>query len=652
MIIKRLTLYNFGVYASYNTFAFNNSEKTVTLIGGMNGRGKTTFLEAILLALYGSNSVAFLESKYNSYGSYLRAHVNVDDGTNNSFVELEFNMNEKNDKNNYIINRSWNINGKYVKDVVNVKKNEIEDDFLTQNWTMFIESVLPSGLSNFFFFDGEKIAEIAEDETSLQMKEAIKSLLGINIIDTLQKDLTRISKRLLNEQIDDYSDMQIETLRISKEEQKKCLDRIDKDILNVEIEIEKINFDIEAKQHQFDKKGGEIANLSKSLYLERGNLNAQSEQIQSNLLDFAASELPLAMVQPLIGKIIEQSNKEYENNTMHMVSDKISEIFDKYPDVNNENELDIAKFIEFIKIQAANSNVDNIFNLSHSSYIHSMDLYNSQIEKRRKQYLSDKGIQKKIEKRISEIDNYLSVDIDEKVVQDIYKEIDKLKNLKVELQTQLNIKNKERVSINGKLLKATTEFNRYVEQSLKNMEREDDVKRLKGYVYIAQSLSERYKIELQKAKVDKLAATMTECYKKLIGKKNLIDKIEMDSETLDYYYVDENNKKISRNILSAGEKQLIVVSMLWALGICSGKKLPVIIDTPLARLDAFHRTALIDKYFPYASDQTVILSTDSEIDKTYYGIIKKYVGNEFTLVYNEDMKCSTIEDGYFKGVIG
>ena len=54
MVIKRLTLYNFGVYASYNTFIFDN-DKTVTLIGGRNGRGKTTFLEAILLALYGSN---------------------------------------------------------------------------------------------------------------------------------------------------------------------------------------------------------------------------------------------------------------------------------------------------------------------------------------------------------------------------------------------------------------------------------------------------------------------------------------------------------------------------------------------------------------------------------------------------------------------
>ena len=66
MIIKKLRLHNFGVYAGDNEFIFKG-EKPVVLIGGMNGRGKTTFLEAILLALYGSNSFAYVESGTKSY---------------------------------------------------------------------------------------------------------------------------------------------------------------------------------------------------------------------------------------------------------------------------------------------------------------------------------------------------------------------------------------------------------------------------------------------------------------------------------------------------------------------------------------------------------------------------------------------------------
>ena len=98
--------------------------------------------------------------------------------------------------------------------------------------------------------------------------------------------------------------------------------------------------------------------------------------------------------------------------------------------------------------------------------------------------------------------------------------------------------------------------------------------------------------------------------------------------------------------LSAGEKQLMVVSLLWALAICSRRKLPVIIDTPLSRLDSKHRMALLQTYVPNASDQTIVLSTDSEIYGKYYKAIKENVGNEYTLDYDDEKKCTTIQTGY------
>ena len=136
--------------------------------------------------------------------------------------------------------------------------------------------------------------------------------------------------------------------------------------------------------------------------------------------------------------------------------------------------------------------------------------------------------------------------------------------------------------------------------------------------------------------------------KKLFGKKNLIYKITMDYNTLDYYYLDSSGNEIPKTTLSAGEKQLMVISMLWALALCSKKKLPVIIDTPMARLDSIHRRALIEKYFPFASDQTIILSTDSEIYGDYFKLLKKNSSNQFTLVYDEERKCSSIRTGYFE----
>ena len=89
MIIKKLQLHNFGVYAGDNEFIFEGN-KPVVLIGGMNGRGKTTFLEAVLLGLYGSNSFAYTESKYKTYGQYLKSYVNKADGTKKTYKLTKF----------------------------------------------------------------------------------------------------------------------------------------------------------------------------------------------------------------------------------------------------------------------------------------------------------------------------------------------------------------------------------------------------------------------------------------------------------------------------------------------------------------------------------------------------------------------------------
>ena len=124
----------------------------------------------------------------------------------------------------------------------------------------------------------------------------------------------------------------------------------------------------------------------------------------------------------------------------------------------------------------------------------------------------------------------------------------------------------------------------------------------------------------------------------------------MESDSLTIKYLSEDGIEVPQDSLSAGEQQLMVISILWALSICSKKKLPVIIDTPLSRLDSLHRTALINTYFPNAGEQTIILSTDSEIDYTYYNLMKENVGDEFTLRYDEKTKSTSIEHGYLTGV--
>lgn len=253
-------------------------------------------------------------------------------------------------------------------------------------------------------------------------------------------------------------------------------------------------------------------------------------------------------------------------------------------------------------------------------------------------------------KKIDEIDNYLSVDIDEKALNRIFKRIKELEKEILIEEVNLSSLQQKRITLHGTAMIAESEFSKAAEQVLSSLESNDDNKRTVKYAHMTIEIIKRYRIRLQQRKTDILANTMTDCYKKLAYKKHLIEKIQMDPVTLDIHYLNGSNEEVEKKKLSAGEKQLMVISLLWALAICSKKKLPVIIDTPLSRLDSIHREALILTYFPNASEQTIILSTDSEIDQKYYELLKPHIGDEFTLVYDDELMKTTIKKGYlFEG---
>lgn len=298
MIIKKLTMHNFGVYASTNVLEFKG-KKPVILIGGMNGRGKTTILEAILLSLYGGNSFAYKESKYVTYGQYLKSYVNKADGTLETYVEIEFSMDVAG-KETYCVRRSWDSKGLRVREKTSVKKNGEANDFLTENWSMFVENILPSALSNFFFFDGEKIAELAVEETSEQMKESIKAMLGITVLDVLQSDVGKIISKISKETVGNKDLQRLEELRTAKEDVERKLEQADSNIASIQAELENLQFELEQLNNDYSVKGGGILEQKNQLMKQRSESLATAAGCQDQLLEIASGELPLALVEDLL----------------------------------------------------------------------------------------------------------------------------------------------------------------------------------------------------------------------------------------------------------------------------------------------------------------------------------------------------------------
>lgn len=646
MIINRLTMHNFGVYAGTNVFEFTH-KNPIVLIGGMNGRGKTTFLEAILLSLYGSNSIAYKESKYNSYNQYLRSYVNKNNWSQSSYIELEFVMNESSND-TYVVRREWNALSKITKEIICVKQNGEFSEFLTKNWAMFVENILPSALSSFYFFDGEKIAELAVDNTNEQIKESIRSMLGITILDVLKNDLGRCIRKIEKKNVNNEVSEKLEMLRQERDQAAKRIGKKDVEIVGVTSKIENINAAIEQLHKQYEIRGGVVIEQRQELMQKRAKIQTDIDKNAEELVGLAATELPLYLVKDFISQIKLQAEDEHNDFIMQQALEKMDIYLTEYSEINPASTEFSHDFIDFVREQTKKEATSVIYEMSDHALFQMNDLVESSLEQSIDSVKAELNQKKILQKQIDEVDSYLTLDINEKELTEIYNQIKDKENELIQLQVELSKLQQERSAINAILISNTAEFNRDVEAYLQKIELQDDADRMLKYSNMAIKILEVYTIELQKRKTGVLGKTITECYKKLANKKNMIQEIAMDPETLNMRYLDENGNEVLKDSLSAGEKQLMVIAILWALALCSKKKLPVIIDTPLSRLDSRHRTSIITTYFPNASDQTIILSTDTEIDQNYYDMMKDSVGDEFTLVYSEESKSTSIRKGYFQ----
>lgn len=645
MIINRLTMHNFGVYAGTNIFEFTHN-KPIVLIGGMNGRGKTTFLEAILLSLYGANSIAYKESKNNSYNKYLRSYVNKSHWSQSSFIELEFVLNESSND-TYLVRREWDALSKITKERISVQQNGTYSEFLTKNWGMFVENILPSALASFYFFDGEKIAELAVAKTDDQMKESIRSMLGITVLDILKNDLGRSIRRISKKGKNNDSTVKLDNLREERNQAVLKLEKIDAVISLSREKVEDIQENLEQLHKSYELQGGAVLEQRQEMMQKRAQVQTEITQNAEALIGVAAKELPLVLVKDLICQIKLQAEDEHNDFIMKQALAQMDDYLSEFS-LTNPDLIDASQaFVNYVRTKTTEDAAPMVYEMSDPALFQVNELLESTLNNsvhHAKALFSNK---ESLKKQLDELDSYLTLDINEKELTAIYDQIKAKEAELVEAQVELTKLHQDRSSINAVVIAKTAEYNRDVEAHLQKIELQDDSDRMLKYSNMALRIVDAYTIELQKRKTGILGTTITDCYKKLANKKNLIQEIVMDPETLDMQYLDENGKAVSKESLSAGEKQLMVLAILWALALCSKKKLPVIIDTPLSRLDSQHRTSIITTYFPNASDQTIILSTDTEIDHNYYDMMKESVGNEFTLVYSEETKSTTIKEGYF-----
>lgn len=180
MIIKQIKLTNFRQFMGEHVIEFStDKEKNVSVILGSNTCGKTTIVGAFIWGLYGVNNLKEPKMLLNSVLAQKLTFGSQD-------VSVEITLNH--DNKDYIILRTQRFSKSATGDSVRGNTPELKVSYVVESGETIpvnpaecqnvIESILPQALSDYFFFDGERIKSI---NTKANVKDAVRGLMGLDV---------------------------------------------------------------------------------------------------------------------------------------------------------------------------------------------------------------------------------------------------------------------------------------------------------------------------------------------------------------------------------------------------------------------------------------------------------------------------------------
>jgi len=658
LILKSLQISNYGIFQGIHSINFAQpSIKRITLIGGLNGSGKTTIFDAIQISLFGMKSNLHKENssqKATPYLKFLESKINRNiTPAKGSAISLVINLADDVDiEEDITITRSWKKTSTGVKEEFEVMRNDLIDIDLTNNWIEFISQIISPSLSKLFLFDGEKILHFAKPEnTSKLLIQGIQTLLGADLVTSLEADLRLLKKNILKD---------------TKHEDKAQLDDLDAAISNLKKQLLTLNSKLENNQEllleyqesddqiqdTFDLSGfktsKKIAQLEEKIFAISAQMGALKKEQESII----AGSMPLGLVQKKIKSIESESIKrlailehkakiiawqERDREFLKLLKkEKNTTLLEKL-----QKSLAASLEAESLDEEVANAN-------SYISNSGDIQMLYQEIKNAARNFKDNSKELDSLQQELEQTQKSLLRAPDSKNMQKIFKQRDASKSSIIKLEVEIEGNKNLIVKLEKDLVMAENRFKRHFEETVKLLQSSSIQKKQLEKIQVVEGTLAKFSKELVWRSLNQFETLITSKFKYLIRKDSLVDSFTIDKQTFMISALNEANQPIQLQDLSAGERQILAISILWSLSEVANIKIPVIIDTPLGRLDSKHRHQLITKYFPEASLQTIILSTDEEIIGPYYKLCKPYVGEEYLCTENPKIKTSgTIIKGYF-----
>ena len=667
MLLRRIALTNIGLFQGRHEFdLMPNFLKTVsrpiTLIGGMNGTGKTTMLESLRLCLYGKDSLG-PKVPQRVYEQHLAKLIHRAKDRKlfapSASVELDFEHAHLGTTDVYRVHRSWYKNGKGIVENLSVARNDKPlDDLVSEQWQAFLKDLIPPGLSGLFFFDGEKIQNLADEvQGSAELASSIKSLLGLDLAERLRTDLSTYIRKRASGKSDPQLDSKLKATKKEIVSYEKKVAAVEQDQAQLRSKRDLLLSRIEKAEAKLHAEGGEFAQSRAELQAEEKTLNLRQEELEDNIRLLCAENLPFALAPTLCSELLDQLSAELDIILRKSIAKGLSSLnktatkelkqLIQSAGIDPKSSQKITTLVKgWLKKHTSDKTTSKqplIHGLSERD-THSIEeiLRDSTTSLPDRVTKAAKALNSTTERKAA-VQSALSKMPSDEHVAPILKDLTAL-NQKLGMYTeQSNSKETDHRSLINQIADKQRSYDKLLDQKKLGGKSQTKVDLGKRIIKAMDS----YKLRLTKRKIEQLNHAVLEKYSHLSRKDDAVKSISIDPDNFSVTLLDSQDHHLEMKELSAGEKQILAVSILWALASTAGRLLPVVIDTPLGRLDSSHRDNLIENYFPQASHQVIILSTDTEVDKSLYEKLAPHIANVYHLDYDKKAKRTESRSGYF-----
>ncbi|WP_066018178.1 DNA sulfur modification protein DndD [Endozoicomonas atrinae] len=662
MILEELKICDFRVISGEERISLaprvrNNRKRPIILFGGLNGAGKTTTLTAIRLALYGRHSLGGNVS-VKEYHAYLRESIHKGRNTlvqaKSAHIHLTFSYATRGEVSRYTIKRQWAVDTEApdepISETLGIEKDgNLLEELDYQQCQGFLNELVPIGVSDLFFFDGEKIAELAEDTSGKALGAAIRKLLGLDVITRMRDDLAIYLREKNTAAMPEEHQKEMADLKSAYEAAYSLYKKSMDDYSEAKRQVKRLESEVKKSEGYISSKGGEWAR-SRTQEQERVDaLVAEKKQLEHQLRECMASAFPLVLSLNKVEELFTQLEAEQDYKKQQLLKVTMTKklnLLKRSLESTLQDKLAVESAVEkaFSDVFADVKAVEVIHDCSERQFSSIRYLVKDVLPAARGQFLEIGEALADVQHQLDNASKNLERAPDEAFLQDELEQLRKFNDEKAGHTAKAQLAKEEA----RKALREAMDLMRKMQKKEQEFSSNFFSSRAYQMAKRSRELLNDFASQATENKVSQLEQEFTSSFQKLARKDDISLQAKIDPKTFDVRLLNNQGIEINKKQLSAGEKQIFAIAILEALARTSGRKLPVIIDTPLGRLDSKHRGKLVENYFPTASHQVVILSTDTEIDQAYFKSLQPHISHIYEVEYfPEEGNSEFLERKYF-----